>query len=209
MPKGVPLTGDELLNRQRAIMSVALSLFQARGFPETSMREIAEAAGMGKSSLYDYFKTKDDILVFIIEELTIRATEQARAIAGQRIPPEARLRQIMEMQLASLQADGNLIWMLGSEAQHLKIESQRRIQQLRYGYQDLVRALIEEGIADGRFRKVDALLAARLLINTLVSVLYTSRPTGSAEAMLDEALGIFLRGIQACQQDQHCQHCQH
>jgi AcrR family transcriptional regulator len=159
------------------------------------MREIAEAAGMGKSSLYDYFKTKDDILLFIIEDVTAKLTEQAQAIAGLNIPPEARIRQIMDMQLAYLQANNNLFWMLSAEAQRLHIESQKRIQEQRYAYQDLVRALVEEGIAQGCFRKVDALLAARLLLNTLIAVLYTSRPTGSAEAMLDEAVEIFLRGI--------------
>ena len=84
---------------------------------------------------------------------------------------------------------------MSAEAQRLHLERQKRIQEQRYAYQDLVRALVEEGIAQGCFRKVDALLAARLLINTLLSVLFTSRPTGSAQEMLDEAVDIFLRGI--------------
>jgi AcrR family transcriptional regulator len=150
---------------------------------------------MGKSSLYDYFKTKDDILLFIIEDVTAKLTEQAQAIAGLNLPPDARIKQIMDMQLAYLQANNNLFWMLSAEAQRLHLESQKRIQRQRYAYQDLVCALVEEGILQGCFRKVDALLAARLLINTLLSVLFTSRPTGSAQEMLDEAVDIFLRGI--------------
>jgi hypothetical protein len=35
----------------------------------------------------------------------------------------------------------------------------------------------------------------RLLINSLLSVLYTTRPTDSAETMLDETLEIFLHGL--------------
>jgi hypothetical protein len=42
---------------------------------------------------------------------------------------------------------------------------------------------------------VNALLAARLFINSLVSVLYTTRPTGSAEEMLNETVEIFLNGL--------------
>jgi TetR/AcrR family transcriptional regulator, cholesterol catabolism regulator len=195
MPKGIPLTKAEQSNRRREIISASVNLFLAQGFPETSMREIAEAAGMGKSSLYDYFKTKDDILLFIIEDVTAKLTEQAQAIAGLNLPPDARIKQIMDMQLAYLQANNNLFWMLSAEAQRLHLESQKRIQEQRYAYQDLVCALVEEGILQGCFRKVDALLAARLLINTLLSVLFTSRPTGSAQEMLDEAVDIFLRGI--------------
>ncbi len=60
-----------------------------------------------------------------------------------------------------------------------------------------MRSIIEEGIAQGCFRKVNGLLAARLLINSLISVLYTTRPTGSAEEMLEETVGIFLDGIKS------------
>src|SRR6185295_17922746 len=106
-----------------------------QGFPETSMREIAAAAGMGKSSLYDYFKTKDDILLFIIEDMGITLTERAQSIAGVNIPPEARLKQIMEMHLAYLQANNNVFWLLSAEAQRLKLESQKNIQERRYALQ--------------------------------------------------------------------------
>jgi TetR/AcrR family transcriptional regulator, cholesterol catabolism regulator len=195
MPKGIPLTEDEHSSRRREIAITAANLFVEHGFPETSMREIALAAGMGKSSLYDYFTTKDDILLFLIEDMGITLTERARAIAGQSLPPDARLKQIMEMQLSYLQANNNLFWLLSSEAQRLKPESQRQLQERRYAFQDLVGAIIEEGIAKGCFRAVQPLNAARLLTNSLFAVLYTTRPTGSAEAMLDETVEIFLRGI--------------
>jgi AcrR family transcriptional regulator len=195
MPKGIPLTEDEYSNRRREIANIAANLFVEHGFPETSMRKIALAAGMGKSSLYDYFTTKDDILLFLIEDMGITLTERARAIAGLSIPPDARLKQIMEMQLSYLQASNNLFWLLSSQAQRLKPDSQRRLQERRYAFQDLVGTIIEQGITSGCFRAVQPLNAARLLTNSLFAVLYTTRPTGSAEAMLDETVEIFLRGI--------------
>lgn len=195
MPKGIPLTEAEQLNRRRAIVAASVNLFLKQGFPETSLRQIAEAAGMGKSSLYDYFRTKDDILLFLIEDMGITLTERARAIAGLEIAPDARLQRIMEMQLAYLQANNNLFWMLSADAQRLKPESQQRIQERRYAFQDVVASIIEQGISQGCFRSVQPLNAARLLTNSLFSVLYTTRPTGSAEAMLAETVGIFLKGI--------------
>jgi hypothetical protein len=94
-----------------------------------------------------------------------------------------------------MQENRNLFSRLSAEALRLKAESQRGIQQRRYAYQDLVAGIIQEGISQGRFRAVDPLNAARLLLNSLLSVLYTTRPTASAEAMLEEAVDIFLRGI--------------
>lgn len=195
MPRGIPLTEQEQAGRRREIFDAAVHLILEKGFQETSMREIAQAAGMGKSTLYDYFKTKDDILVFVLEEETLILTKQVQAIACLDIPPDARLRRIMETHLQFMQANHSLLSRLGVEVQRLKPESQQPINERRYVYQDMVRDIILEGISQGCFRQVDALLTARLLINSLLSVLYTSRPTGSAEEMLHEAVEIFLRGI--------------
>ena len=60
MPKGIPLTDLELASRRQEIAHIAMQLFIKQGFSETSMREIGDAAGVGKSTLYDYFPSKDD-----------------------------------------------------------------------------------------------------------------------------------------------------
>ena len=195
MPKGVPLTEEEQTSRRRAIADASVQLFLTKGFPETSMREIAEAAGMGKSSLYDYFPTKDDILLFIIEDVTVALTERSRAIAGLDLPPAVRLRKIMETHLGYMEANNRLFWLLSTEAQRLKLESQRRIQERRWESQDVLRAIIAEGTAQGAFRAVDPLLTARILIYAVVSVMYTTRPSGSPATMLHEALDMLLNGI--------------
>ncbi len=50
--------------KAQAISSVALTVFRNRGYPGTRMSDIAEAAGIGKGTLYEYFKDKADILRF-------------------------------------------------------------------------------------------------------------------------------------------------
>jgi AcrR family transcriptional regulator len=198
MPKGIPLTEEEQARRRREIFNASVSIFLKKGFQETSMREIAEVAGMGKSTLYDYFKTKDDILVFIFEEELKELTSRAQSIAVQNLNADERLRQIMELHLEFLVENKNLFLKLSIEAQRLKLESQKRIQNGRYVYQDLLRGLIEEGIREGTFRKLDPLLAARLLLHTLAPVVFASRPTGSPQEMMRETLDIFFKGIEPC-----------
>ncbi len=68
MPKGIPLTQDEIEERRREITVAAVDLILTQGFNETSMREIANAAGIGKSTLYDYFANKDEIILFMVED---------------------------------------------------------------------------------------------------------------------------------------------
>ncbi|MBM4461277.1 MAG: hypothetical protein FJ011_26560 [Chloroflexi bacterium] len=76
-------------------------------------------------------------------------------------------------------------------------QSQQRIQAARHAYQDMLAGLIEDGIREGAFRPVDSLLATRLLLTMVTPIVFTTRPTGSPQQMMDEALGIFFRGIEA------------
>jgi AcrR family transcriptional regulator len=196
MPKGIPLTEEELSRRRHEIFNAALPLFLEKGFTETSMREIAEAAGMGKSSLYDYFKTKDDVLLWIIEDELMDVTEAAQHIASFPLPVLERLRQILRKHLEYLVANKELYMKLYFEVQRLSTQSQKRVQAGRHSYQDLIRQLIEEGIREGAFRPVNSLLVARLMITAMTPTVFTSRPTGTPETMLEEAFDVILKGIQ-------------
>ncbi|MFG2971933.1 TetR/AcrR family transcriptional regulator [Streptomyces sp. NPDC048331] len=55
--------------RQR-IQDVALELFAEQGYEKTSLREIAERLEVTKAALYYHFKTKEDIIISIFEDLT-------------------------------------------------------------------------------------------------------------------------------------------
>ena len=196
MPKGIPLTEEEQAKRRHEIFHQVVNIFVKNGFHETSMREIAEAAGLGKSTLYDYFKTKDEILIYFFDDQLNDLTDEAQKIALQNLSADKRLCQIMDKYLESLQANKSLFLKMMQEAQSLKPADQKQVQEKRHAYQDLVRALIDEGIREGVFRKVNSLLAARLLISSISSVIYGSRPTGTLEEILKETLNIFFKGIE-------------
>ena len=151
MPKGVPLTDEEQARRRQEVFNASVHLFLEKGFSETSMREIAAAAGIGKATLYDN-----------------SGCPSRTFICDSRI-----------------------------EAQRLVLLSQQRIQAARHAYQDMLRHLIEDGIREGAFRPVDPLLATRLLLTMVTPVVFTTRPSGSHQQMMDEALGIFFRGVEA------------
>jgi AcrR family transcriptional regulator len=54
---------------RRRIQEVALSLFAAQGYEKTSLREIAENLQVTKAALYYHFKTKEDIIISLFEDL--------------------------------------------------------------------------------------------------------------------------------------------
>ncbi|MGW8250535.1 MAG: TetR/AcrR family transcriptional regulator [Anaerolineales bacterium] len=197
MPKGIPLTEEEQQRRRKEIFDASVHLFLDKGFTETSMREIAKAAGVGKSTLYDYYQTKDEILVSYFEGEIEEITARAQEIIRQNSSVSHKLRRLMQMHLGYLVDNRQTFLKLSLEAQRLPADSQDQIQAKRHAYQDMLRSLIEEGVRQGEFRPVNPLFAARSIFSLLSISVFTTRPTGTPEEMLEQAMGIFFQGIQA------------
>jgi TetR/AcrR family transcriptional regulator, cholesterol catabolism regulator len=197
MPKGVPLTEEEQQRRRKEIFDASLQLILEKGFNETSMREIARAADVGKSTLYDYYKSKDEILIsYFVEEIE-KINLRAREIIQQDHGVTEKLKKLMLMHMKYLVENKHTFLKLSVEAQRLSLESQEQIQAKRHAYQDMLRTLIEEGIRTGELRPVNPLLAARSVFNLLATAVFTSRPTGTPEEMLEDVLDIFFEGLRA------------
>jgi AcrR family transcriptional regulator len=197
MPKGIPLTEEKLSARRSEICVAAIRLLLKKGFIETSMREIAEAAGVGKSTLYDYFASKDEILIAYVVEEVRQASEKARSIIAQDLSATEKIRRIMRQQLEFMLANKLLNLKLTFETQRLSQESLECIQVHRHAYQDMLAEVVEEGIRNGEFRPVNPLFAIRSIFSMMTPAVYTSRPTGTPEEMLEEVLDIAFNGILA------------
>ncbi|MEU2156466.1 helix-turn-helix domain-containing protein [Streptomyces sp. NPDC019396] len=57
-------------NTRQRIQDVALGLFAEQGYEKTSLREIAEKLEVTKAALYYHFKTKEDIVISLFQDLT-------------------------------------------------------------------------------------------------------------------------------------------
>lgn len=60
--------GTTRSDTHQRIQDVALELFADKGYDKTSLREIAERLDVTKAALYYHFKTKEDILVSLVED---------------------------------------------------------------------------------------------------------------------------------------------
>ena len=58
----------EDIDIKNRIIEVAQDIFKKYGFRKSTMDEIAEAAGKGKSTLYHYFKSKEEVFAAVIEK---------------------------------------------------------------------------------------------------------------------------------------------
>ncbi|MFI1798329.1 TetR/AcrR family transcriptional regulator [Streptomyces sp. NPDC020379] len=85
------------------IQKTALDLFVSRGYEKTSLREIAEELGVTKAALYYHFKTKEDILTAISEDLG-RPVDELIAWAAEQPPTPGTRRELMTRYSAALKS---------------------------------------------------------------------------------------------------------
>lgn len=63
------LNTSDMPNGKKKVLKAALRLFSEQGYDGTSTAQIAEASGMSQATIFKYFKSKDDLLLFIIEPI--------------------------------------------------------------------------------------------------------------------------------------------
>lgn len=74
--------------RKKEILEAAMKLFSNQGFRNTTMDDIASAISLARTTLYDYYKSKDEILYALIDEVVIEQREMV---------PEGSLRTQLEV----------------------------------------------------------------------------------------------------------------
>lgn len=74
------------LDKLRRIKEAAQSLFVARGFDDTTMREIAVRAGVGLGTIFLYAKDKRDLLFLTINEPLEHITQEAEGAVDSKVP---------------------------------------------------------------------------------------------------------------------------
>lgn len=93
---------DELeLMKKRQILQTAMAVFIEKGYLTASMKEIADACGMAKGSIYKIFDSKEDLFTAVFEYCHQLMFEQTRELdrEHEHLPPMERLRRKVEFQL--------------------------------------------------------------------------------------------------------------
>ncbi|MET9686478.1 TetR/AcrR family transcriptional regulator [Streptomyces coeruleorubidus] len=150
-----PTARRELVENE--IFAQASRLFAERGFSGTNLGDIAEAMGITRPALYYYVKSKEDLLAKLVEQMSEGLPAEIEALAADATAaPAVRLRKIaylIAFQRASQPIRFQLL--LRSEADLPPAIAKVHKAGIRTSLAGLER-VIEEGIAKGHFRPVDA-----------------------------------------------------
>ena len=77
--------------KKQAIIQAALQLFKEKGFKDTSIKSIAEAAEVSPVSIYNYFGSKDNLVALCVNDLFEEITQQAEDILNSNLDFKIKL----------------------------------------------------------------------------------------------------------------------
>lgn len=147
------------------LTDTAAELFATRGYSRTTIHEIAEELGLRRSSLYHYFRNKEEILDALIDQQTIEHAETLKvlltdkSLKGIEKLERAFTRSVLHKLTAS--ARFRVLDQIEFEMPEKQAREHRR---RKREILDLWSQLIAEGIAAGELRPVDPRMAAFALL---------------------------------------------
>lgn len=182
------------------ILSAAMQLFSAKGYSATSMRDIAEAVGLQPGSLYAHIRSKEDLLVEIIEgvrEAFLQNGETALADTSTSVPDRLRRFVTAHLQIIADNRESAVVFL--HEWKSLEGAQLDDVRRNRDRYESMLVALLEEGIESGELRDVDPHITAVAILSMLNWAYTWYRPDGpmSAADLGDHFTDLLIGGVGA------------
>jgi AcrR family transcriptional regulator len=136
--------------RRNEFLDVAEQLFIEKGYENTSMSDIIKAVGVAQGTIYYYFKSREEVLVGIIDRYFERYRHGVEAIADDaRLDATQKLQRVLDLLFADYGGRGRE----GLEAfVALATRHERYWENIHSRLLPLIFRMIEQGIDEGAFR---------------------------------------------------------
>ncbi|MDJ0461785.1 TetR/AcrR family transcriptional regulator [Streptomyces sp. H27-C3] len=178
-------------------VDAAMEAFWAAGYEATSTQDLCEATGLGRSSIYNTFKSKRDLFDRALARYMEFKNAELTALMESDLPVREKLRT--QLQLVIDEEFGRGRDGRGCLVVNTAVEAATREQGLKedlardYGVRlSVIRAAIESGQRDGDIaRDKDALALAHFVIATVAGLRVSARVTSersTLESIADAAL---------------------
>lgn len=147
------ITKDEVMVRE--ILSTAKRLFAVNGLKKTTMEDIANALGKGKSTLYYYFPGKTEIFEAVVEDemrSLLRFTRQAMNVA---ITAKDKLKAYFRTRVSLMEKLQNLSIVVYEEIfNHIGtiLKLKQRHDEIQI---DVIKEIIKGGVQSGEFKELE------------------------------------------------------
>jgi AcrR family transcriptional regulator len=181
------------------IVGVARRIFTRYGFRKATMEEIASTSQMGKSSIYYYFKSKEEIFRAVVEfEARMLKERLSRIISKNNSPPE-RLKAYILFRLHHVRTLENFYAALNEET----LSHMNFILDIRRNFeieeQLLVGEILEDGMKQGVFQlsssKIGAIAISTMMKGLELPLLLDEAHKTDREELMEDLIRVLLYGI--------------
>jgi AcrR family transcriptional regulator len=173
--------------KREAVLRMAVRLFLTEGYHRTTLNEVAARLNITKPALYNYFRSKDEILIecYRIGQATYDAfIEGIERDGGTGLD---KLRRLIRAYVRAITSEfGMCVTRL--DDRELSDEARAEVRRAKRGYDTAFRTCIEAGIADGSIVACDPKLTAFAIAGSLNWIGHWFEPEGalSADTIADE-----------------------
>jgi AcrR family transcriptional regulator len=187
-------------DRRRQLVEGALAVFLRKGYHDTTVRDIGREAGFTQGTIYNYVRSKSDILYLVCDEV-LRDYQEAvnRAVEGIS-DPATRLSSAVRAVVEELYHHQDAILLLYQESHALDPRSLQGILARVGEYIEMFERMLAEAAREGRIPPLNARLAANIVtfLPTMVALRrWDLRSQVSREALLSGVSEFLLRGLGA------------
>lgn len=186
-------------NRRDELLAIAATLFAERGFRNTTVRDIADAAGILSGSLYHHFDSKEAMVDELLDSFQSELFATYDDIVTSDRTPREKLDAVVRTSFAAIDQHHSEVAIFQNDAAYLAgfdrfaylVERNTRFETLWIG-------VLREGVRAGELREdLDVDLVYRFLRDTVWVAVNWYRPGGalSADQVADQYLTILLEGI--------------
>ena len=207
------MTATPLSSRDK-ILDAAEALFARRGYTGVGLRELADATGLGKSSLFHHFATKAELYCVVVSRALERIEARVTPVFDSKAPPQERAERLVVAlvdQLAEQPTTARLLLRSLFEEEEFADDppaESARAEAIVTSLVSRMQALLHEGMEAGVFRRVSAAHTAQTLIGATVYHFASAevgegilgKPLFSAEAVAErksELIALLRHGIAA------------
>jgi AcrR family transcriptional regulator len=189
--------------RKYQIMNAAEEVFSQKGFDEARMDDIADRTGLSKGTLYLYFKSKDELIIAILDRLFQHEFRQMEEEVS--CPDMTATEAVWKFaELAIKDVAGMLRLMpIAYEFMALAFRNkivQKSLTQYMKRYMDILVPIIQRGIDSGEFIKVDAgevAIAAGAIFEGTILLWVYDKSMVQPERHIRSSIKLLLDGIRA------------
>jgi AcrR family transcriptional regulator len=192
-----PRRDDE---RHEQVLDAAVALIRQKGMEGTSLQDVADAVGIKKGSLANYFSTKAELADLVQERFTEIANEQLNAIAQRKdLGPEERLCELLRFHAehCALRMSSPVMVSFMHLWAPANTDLGRRQLEIREQYESVFREQIVACVRKRIFRKVDVDIVVHGLVGmmTWTAFWYDADKCGPLGPLIDQQIDMCLRGL--------------